>query len=748
MVDFNLESGNSFTTALVVLAAAILLVAAFYYRAFGMLRSWQWPLLLSLRTIAILMVVLLLFRPALTYHKDLQEKPGIVFLVDRSKSMSISDDASGASRFQLARQQVEKWWQRLKDDFELVLVEFSERAQPLEGVQQLAAAKPDGAATSLSRALVMAVDKIPHRANGVAILLSDGLHNSARNPLEVASKMGMPVHTVGVGASLRSNASYRDLQVTGIDCPDRLMLNNKARITGSIEGIGLGGHVTKVILEDEGQQIQEVELTLDDVEGSQKVDFDFVPTVKGRHTYTVRVPAGTEEKVIENNKRSAVAMVIEPGIRVLYIEGTLRGEYGALVDRFLSKDPDLQFCALIQTRKNFFLQRTNIPDFKLETIPNNAEMMNKFDVFIFGDLDASFVKPDQQGLIVKRVQEGGGLIMLGGYHSLGPGGYDGTPIGNILPVRLGGRNVGQVDENFLPLLTPEASVHPIFANINTFFPTKNAEPKVAGLPTLDGCTRVEAAKPDALVLATHPVAGNDMPVFAVHSVGKGHTAVFTGDTTRKWQQGPRALDRESPFLQFWGQTIRWLAGRSKQLENQASVTATADKGYYEPEEPVKIEAIVRDQKGEGANDAAVVADVAGPGGRADKVTLTNQPGAPGHYAGSFEPKAPGKYEVVVQAKVGDAHLKTDKITVEVGRPNLEFEKLDLDEKMLQRIAADSGGRYVHISTADHLVDQLDKTQRKKRLYYEKRLYWPSGFWVIFVGVLTAEWVLRKRFQLR
>lgn len=748
MVEFHLEAGSSFTTLFAVLAGAILVTAAFYYRAFGMLRPGQWQLLLVLRSVAIALVVLLLFRPAFTYHKDLKEKPGIVFLVDRSKSMSISDDVSGATRFQLARQQVEKWWTRLKDDFELVLVEFSERASSLEGIERLASSTPDGAATSISRALVVAHDKVPHRANGAAILLSDGLHNSARSPLELASKMGMPVHTVGVGASLRSNVSYRDLQLTGIDCPERLMLNNKARITASVEGIGLGGHVTKVILEDEGQQIAEAELTLDDVEGSQKVDFDFVPTVKGRHTYAVRLPAAGGEKIVENNKRSAVAMVVEPGIRVLYIEGTLRGEYGALVDRFLSKDPDLQFCALIQTRKNFFLQRTNIPDFKLAGIPKDAETLARFDVFIFGDLDSSYIKPEEQELIVKRVEEGGGFVMLGGYHSLGPGGYDGTPIGNILPVALGPRDVGQVDEGFLPVLTPEAAVHPIFANIGAFFPTRNAGPKEAGLPALDGCTRVLAAKPAALVLATHPVAGTAMPVFAVQTVGKGRTAIFTGDTTRKWQQGPRALDQESPFLRFWGQTVRWLAGRSKQLEHEASVTATADKGYYEPEEPVKIEAVVRDQQGEGTNDARVVADIAGPGGRPEKLTLANQPGSPGHYAGSFEPKEPGQYEVVVRATVGDASLEAEKIRVEVGRPNLEFEKLDLDEKLLQRVAADSGGRYVHISTADHLVDQLDKTQRRKRQDIERDLYWPPGFWMLFVGVLTIEWVLRKRWQLR
>ena len=47
---------------------------------------------------------------------------------------------------------------------------------------------------------------------------------------------------------------------------------------------------------------------------------------------------------------------------------------------------------------------------------------------------------------------------------------------------------------------------------------------------------------------------------------EGRSAVFCGDTTRKWQQGPRALDQESPFLQFWGQMIRWAAGRASDVE--------------------------------------------------------------------------------------------------------------------------------------------------------------------------------------
>ena len=124
------------------------------------------------------------------------------------------------------------------------------------------------------------------------------------------------------------------------------------------------------------------------------------------------------------------------------------------------------------------------------------------------------------------------------------------------------------------------------------------------------------------------------------------------------------------------------------------------------------------------------------------------PGPAGHYSGVFEPKVAGPYEVDVEAKLDEQTLTAEKIKVEVGRPNLEFEKLDLDEKMLAKIAAEAHGRYRHITTADQLIEQLDSTLRKRTEPKKIELYWPTFFWMFFVGVVTIEWVLRRRFQLR
>ena len=751
MLNFTLQQGHDITTLVWVTAVAIALVTLFYWRAYRSLKRYQWQVLLGLRILAIITIVLLLFRPVLSYYKEQSERKAMVFLIDTSSSMSITDDVSGKTRIEQARDQVASWAEQLEEAFALHVIEFSERPRLLPNAKQIPTLTAEGKATSISRALEAGVKAAPRRDIEAIILVSDGVHNSARSPEEVAPTLGVTVHGVGVGASLKSDATYRDVQVVALNCPDTLMVNNIARINAGIEGVGLSGRVVRVVLEEDDEPVSEAELTLDETEGAQEVEFEFRPMVVGRHMYTVRVPPLPEEKIEENNRRSAVALVVEPGIRLLYMEGTLRAEYGAIVQRFLAKDPDLEYCALVQTRPNVFLKRTNIEGLELESLPATAEDVATFDVFVIGDLDSSYIKPEQQALIAQRVREGAGLIMLGGYHGLGPGGYAGTPIGDVLPVLLGDREIGQVPDPFLPKLTPEGNHHAIFTNITDFFPTTTGDAKQTGLPELDGCTRVAGSRPGATVLATCPIemtAQGEMPVLAIQPVDEGRTAVFCGDTTRKWQQGPVAMDQESPFLQFWGQLIRWAAGRSTEVEAEASVVSNTDKAYYEPDEEIVISAVVRDEKGEGALDAKVVAKIQGPEGRSDEVELTLVAGSTGHYEGHYSPASSGSYEIVVETRLGEMALEAETLVVEVGRPHLEFEKLDLDEKLLAQIAADTGGQYKHLSTADGLIDQLDRTERKRRVQFERQLAPPLPLWILFVALVTTEWALRRRFQLR
>ena len=107
---------------------AAALTAVFYRRTFGTLGPLRWQVLLAAPLAAVAMVVLLLFRPVFSYYKDPRSGRRWSFLLDSSASMSIADDATGVTRFNQAREQLEKWWQQLQGDFDLHLVEFADRA--------------------------------------------------------------------------------------------------------------------------------------------------------------------------------------------------------------------------------------------------------------------------------------------------------------------------------------------------------------------------------------------------------------------------------------------------------------------------------------------------------------------------------------------------------------------------------------------------------------------------------------------
>ncbi len=447
MVRLTVEQGGPGLMLLVIalILAAIVWLSRSAYRRVGRDRWWT---LTCLKGAATILAAFLLFKPVLSLEREQSERRHLVLLVDRSASMKTADDASGRSRFDRARALALDWSARLGRAFDVHLVPFADRAETLDRASDLNTLEPNGEATSLTRALTAATKVAPARDVEAVVLVSDGLHNAVGDPRQAARVTGLVVHAVGVGNSLRDSPSYRDVRVAGLDCPDTMPVNNQARIAARVEQTGLTGQVVPVVLHEDDREVGRVEVELREA-GAEAV-FSFLPTEMGRHAYKVDVPLVAGEKIAENNQRTAIGRVVEARLKVLYLEGTLRAEFGAIVQRFLSKDPDIEFCALVQTRPNVFTQRTNITGLDLKSLPTDAETLNKFDVVVIGDLDATYWKAGSLDLLARRVRDGAGLLMLGGYHGLGPGGYGGTALEAILPVALGGRDVGQITDAFLP----------------------------------------------------------------------------------------------------------------------------------------------------------------------------------------------------------------------------------------------------------------------------------------------------------
>ncbi|HID23906.1 MAG TPA: hypothetical protein EYP14_16110, partial [Planctomycetaceae bacterium] len=670
--------------------------------------------------------------------------------------MSVKDDPQGRARLEQAQQVLLEKERRLSDVFEISIYQFDAETRPLKRLGAVGMLAPNGSETNIAGALRTAVGGEKKSRLIAAVLFSDGIDNSGQDVVGTAKQLGVPIHVVATGYDLTGTDAGRDVSIAGVECADPLPRNTQARIMALVEARGLKGRVVQVELVEKDAVLATASLTLDDVEGVQRVELLFTPETKGRHEYTVRIPKLSDELIGQNNQHSVSTLVVDARLRVLYVEGGIRAEYGTLVGRYLARDPTLEYLAMVQTKPGLFIQRTNIPDWTERGIPSSEELLKTFDVFIIGDLDSRFLTTARMVLLEKLVRdEGKGLLMIGGEHSFGGGGYAGSPLAKVLPVEITNK-ADQITEPFRVKLTAAGRNHPIFTGITEYFEDHPVAADGPSLPDLLGCSLLERPKPSAEVLLVHPERGNEhgpLTVLAVHPYGKGRAAAFAGDTTYRWYQVMQSLKESSPYIRFWGQLVRWLAGQEEEEALEPGLRVNTDKGFYEPGETVRLEAVLIGEDGRGVNNAKLQAVFTSEatGDRKIRVPLVREADRAGAYVARFIPRHSALYHVEVTARLPDGTVPPkgqQTIQIQVGRPSAEFDRLDLDEATLQGIAAATGGQYVHVARAGRLLESLVNEQRARRVLLEQPLYNPPLFWALCVGLVTTEWLLRRKYRLR
>jgi len=727
-------------------------VLFFYLRVFRWLGRVPMAALLGMRLLAILLLVLLIFKPVLSFEETLEHRTDLHVLVDASRSMSVSDYPDSPHRMSLAVGQVEQYLDRLERAFRVHLHWFDTKAHEAEPG---AWPDPKGEATNLARAVQDVLSTARRIDLTGLILMTDGLHNAGGDPAKAIADLGPPpVYTVGVGTDLSAQSGYQDISIAGVRAPEEATVNNVARMTVDVEAVGLADRSVQVELREKDKPLAQAPLRLDGRRGPQPVTLTFTPEETGRHTYTVRIRPDPAERRDENNERQVHVLVTDPKIRVLYVEGVVRPEYKPLKS-VLETDPNVELLALVQVKRGEFLQGGSMQGVSLSGPPQTLQDMRRFDVFIVGDLHRSYFSAGQLEHLRQVVEEGRGFLMLGGYNSFGPGGYGGTAVEKMLPVEVGPPGIGQETTPFVLKLTPEGANHAIFHGTTGFFRYQSDAPRQR-LPLLKGCTNLVRPKPGASVLAVHPERANPhgpLVVLAVQQYGAGRSAAFAADTTYQWYLPFRAMGAESPYVKFWSQMVRWLANKEvKQHAETPGVDLLVRKPYYEPGEAVVVRAKVRAEEGRATNFAKTSGVLAGPGKDEEQsLSLSLVAGAVGVYQAELGALDPGDYTVRVEAEKEGTALGKDEVRFSVGRPNQEFDRLSIDRALLKRIAQQTGGGYYEPAAFGDLVENLRGRTITEDIHREFGIQTVPGLFAIlfglFLAVVTGEWLLRKYYQL-
>lgn len=726
--------------------AALFAVVYFTTNAFASTRARS--LSLSLRITALALLMLPLLEPVLIMPDVIPDDNFVAVVVDASESMRIQDETAGVERLARANELLfdeAGIIPGLEEVFNVRYYTFDDRTERIDSVQHTSAS---GEATNIAQAL----ERVISDFNGVplsgVVLMTDGGDNSTEVPLNQAEQlraMNVPLHIVGLGQEsfaqereiLEASASRSVEETTGAEIEVKVRSWDEAPAPVTF-GLYLG--------EDR------VFSATKTIKGGGKIDqfaFFFEPESQRADEYVLKIDEAPDELNTENNAVSVLIDTRKDTLGVLLLEGSLRPEFKFL-KRALEDDQVIDVASVSRTGPaQFYRQVSRNPEALAGGFPSSVEALYGYKAVILGDIEASAFSLDQLQMLEAFVRKrGGGFMMLGGLNSFAEGDYFNTSVADMLPLAIdpGRRNVvppvfsnpeaspAEQGFKFVPTAVGlESPILKLSSETDANFSLWNEMP---GLTSINYLGRV---KPGAVILAEKGSDdfGATEPLLAVQRYGKGRSAALSTASTWRWQMHLPHEDRRHE--RFWRQMIRWLVASAPD-----PVSVDIGNARIAPGDEVPIAVDVYDSLYNPVSGAVVRAYITDPFGGFQEIELQEDLSEEGAYLAAFVPEALGVYRLDVEAETTDGSLyskPTSFLTQPSGR---EYRDATLKSAFLNRLASASGGAYYTSSDVSAIPANLRNRRTSTSIYRSEYLWDMPVLWLLVLGLLSAEWIYRRR----
>jgi uncharacterized membrane protein len=741
-----------------------------------------WPrrfVMIVLRCALLGLVLLLLARPVLLAEFVGQRPRGVVVLLDNSQSMQLQDRRlADTDRWRVAiahglvpamtplyeGKMAEPPAQTPKDPPRADLVQAVLRhpeLKLLERLQQhgpvrpylfgadlrgtteesgnLAGFKADEPRTALADAILKSLQAKDADPPTAIVAITDGQDNASKFTLLEAAQAckdaGIPLHLYGVGT-----AEGGSLQLREVGAPETIFVDDVVSVPLRWRAQGFKTGNVEITLNLTGRQVAKKLIPVQTGEDLRDVLSFTVP--KGQEAEEVRDLVATIVYKDADGFRDAQTRsvrVVDRKIRVLYIENSPRWEF-----KFLQP-------ALLRDRRiepHFLLVHADPkvaqsgPPF-LSEFPTTREKFfeARYNIIILGDVAASYLGREHMDWIQEFVKNRGGLIVLAGRQHM-PSEFESTPLGEVLPVEFrpykAGFDTDVRTQEYAPTLTETGERSEMLALADAPQESLDIWKKLPGFHWQYPVTKLRPGAQALLVNPRAKMGDQPMPLLASQFYGRGQVVFLGSDETWRW----RWNFQDKYFIRFWGQLLYQVGLPSLLGDSAKRVQAALERSQAVLGQPGSIFVRLLDKDYGPRKDAQVEATLehmdAKPGQeKLRKVTLQAIPGRPGEYRALLTHDRAGRFEL----RVNNPESNTIPFSVEVP-PGHEREESGLAEKPLRDMASISAGRFYREEDLHRLPDNVERRYAQFTRRQEVLLWGPLTL-MLFVGLITVEWLVRK-----
>ena len=598
---------------------------------------------------------------------------------------------------------------------------------------------PQGPLTALGDGLRDLLTRKRGQPLAGVFLVTDGANNSGTPPREMAAMLrqdGVPLYIYGVGIT-----SPRDIIVANVFAPEVSFVRDEVTATVRVRSQGMNGQSARLKLSLGGSLVGEREVNFG-ADGEQTITLTFTPQVEGEFELTAAIDAREDETVKDNNSYTQHLKVIDAKIKVLLVDQSPRWEFRYL-QAMLLRDRRVELKCFLIEGDPAIARGTNTP--YLETFPTRKDDLFKFDLVIYGDVDPRRMSPANLENLNELVSKFGGSVILLAGKKYTPNGYRRTVLEKMLPVEL--------DSSFIESATELVADKPVRVELtaagraSTMMRLSDKDDENAliwkQLPPIYWVAKVARPKPAAEVLLVDPDPAKEsrfgkMPVIASQQYGLVQVMYVGTDNLWRWRKNVG----DFYYTAIWGQisqrlSIQRLLGGNKRTQ------LTTDRQNYMTGDRVTIYARLYTAGYDAVQDQSVKG-VYGlrTGGKQTDVTLRGIPEQPGLFRGEFIAPLPGAYQFFIENDLNTP------LEFNVTEPKFELAETAMNEPLLRELATSTGGAFFREEDLWKMPETIGQRTERVRSPLEVELWCSPLYFLLLLGIVSGEWILRKLSQLK